>query len=93
MKTTLLLWACAAFLVSAGTGLGAEPEPFGRMTVDEVSARLGQTDFFVFDANSKETYDKGHLPGARWVPFATYEESVLPKDKQVTLLFYCGNEH
>jgi len=46
----------------------------------------------VYDANSRETYDDGHLPGATWVESDSLTAGVLPAEKDAKLVFYCANE-
>jgi rhodanese-related sulfurtransferase len=74
-----------------------EKEAFGRMSVDDVQAKLaeakaGKAEFFVYDNNQKSQYEKGHVPGAKWVNFHELTEKDLPSNKEATLVFYCGNE-
>ncbi len=68
-----------------------EAEPFGRLTPAEVSAKLTQPGFFVFDNNSKATWTEGHVPGAKWVDYSNMQASDLPADKNAQLVFYCAN--
>ena len=68
-------------------------EKLGSLTVDEVAAKLGQKNNYVFDNNSKDRWTRGHVPGARWVDPGTVSLSDLPADKTATLIFYCANEH
>lgn len=75
-----------------------EKELFARMTVEELdaklaSARAGQGKVAVFDNNDRARFDKGHIPGARWVKFDAVKASDLPADKETTLVFYCANEY
>jgi hypothetical protein len=77
---------------------GAEAEAFGRLTVDEVDAKMkeakeGKLAFHVIDNNGRSTYDKGHLPGAKWVDHENVRAEDLPADKEATLVFYCANDH
>jgi rhodanese-related sulfurtransferase len=60
------------------------------LTVDQVAARLGQPDFFVFDNNGAGRWKRGHVPGAKNVNPYDFEASVLPPDKAATLVFYCS---
>jgi len=80
------------FALLAGRGFAAE-EPFGRLGVGEVAAKLGQPGVFVYDNNSKEKYASGHVPTAKWVAFDEVQAKDLPVDKAATLIFYCANEH
>jgi hypothetical protein len=84
--------ALACMMVLAATACAAE-EPFGRLGVDDVAARLGKPGVYVYDNNSRETYASGHLPGSRWLDYDTVKAADLPKDKAATLVFYCANEH
>lgn len=79
---------------ASGKAAGHESE-LASMTPDEVEARIAKNDgsFYVYDNNNKAVYDKGHLPGAKWLDFAEVKESDLPSDKAATLVFYCANEH
>ena len=76
----------------------SEKEPFGRMTVDELEAKIaaakaGQAKLAIFDNNAQDRFEKGHIPTAKWVKFDAYAASELPSDKDTTLVFYCSNEH
>ena len=88
-RRTLLLLAVAGALT-----LGCSKANLKSLTVDEVSSRLALNDgkTFVYDNNDKERYDKGHLPGAKWVKFDNVTAADLPPDKGATLIFYCANE-
>lgn len=75
-----------------------EPEPFGRLTIEELEAKMkardaGQLKLAVFDNNVRERFDKGHIPSAKWVKFDKVTAADLPADKDTTLVFYCSNEH
>ena len=80
-----LLGALASVSASAA-------EPFGRLSVDEVAAKLGKPGVYVFDNNSKDVYANGHVPSAKWLDYDKVTASDLPKDKAATLIFYCANE-
>lgn len=106
-----IMWAAlaaAALLPSVGCSTGAgdggakagesAQEPFGRMTIDELEAKMadakaGKSALFIIDNNHKEDFDKGHIPGAKWVEYDKVQASDLPQDKEATLVFYCANEH
>ncbi|HVY46763.1 MAG TPA: rhodanese-like domain-containing protein [Minicystis sp.] len=82
----------------AASAAEAEKEPFGRMTVDELAAKMtdakaGKLKLAVYDANHKDDYAKGHIPGAKWVKFDAVTAADLPPEKDATLVFYCANEH
>lgn len=93
-----LVPACAKSSHEAATSGHDEKERFGRMSVDELDAKMtaakaGQMKLAVFDNNQRERFDKGHIPGAKWVAFDKVQASDLPADKDTTLVFYCANEH
>jgi len=80
----------AALLFLAPPALAAE---FGSLTVQQVSARLKEKNFFVFDNNNRERFEKGHVPGAKWLNPYAVQPNDLPADKSATLVFYCASEH
>ncbi|HZU83656.1 MAG TPA: rhodanese-like domain-containing protein [Polyangiaceae bacterium] len=85
----------AAFVVVLTLACSRATSPeLRRLTVDEVAARIAAHDghTFVYDDNSRERYEQGHLPGARWVESGAVTAAVLPADKTATLIFYCANE-
>ena len=63
-----------------------------KLTLEQVEAKLGKPNVFVFDANPRELYENAHLPGAAWVKFDAVDAAVLPADKAAMLIFYCANE-
>jgi rhodanese-related sulfurtransferase len=91
MKKLLLRFAVMAVAL-AGGACAHGPEPFGRLTPAEVSQRLTQPNVFVFDNNSRSTFNRGHIPGARWVDHSNVQATDLPPDKTATLIFYCAND-
>ncbi|MFL5346331.1 MAG: rhodanese-like domain-containing protein [Hyalangium sp.] len=70
----------------------AEKESFGRLSVDEVAKLVESGTASIFDNNSQEHWQKGHVPGAKWVAFNKVQASDLPADKSRQLVFYCANE-
>lgn len=61
------------------------------MPVDEVARRLGEPGFFVFDANARGRYVRGHIPGARHIHDPhEFTAADLPAEKDATLVFYCS---
>jgi rhodanese-related sulfurtransferase len=76
---------------TAATPTPAEPQKLAALTPEEVQKRLKEPNFFVFDNNSKERFDKGHVPGAKLLDPSTVTAAVLPADKAATLVFYCAN--
>jgi membrane protein implicated in regulation of membrane protease activity len=82
-------WSLLGLLL-AGVALPvrAEPEPFGRLDVDQVEALLGRKGVVIFDVNSAETYAKGHVPGAIWTALGDVARN-LPADRSLQLIYYC----
>ena len=70
-----------------------EEVKLAELTPAEVQKRLTEKNFFVFDNNQKERFDKGHVPGAKWADPTTLTATMLPTDKTATLVFYCANTH
>ena len=66
--------------------------PFPAFSLDDVEAKLGQPGVYLFDANPREMYDRGHVPGATWVVWDDLSTAKLPADKAALLIFYCANE-
>jgi hypothetical protein len=60
------------------------------LSVDDVAARIGQPDFFVFDNNGAGRYRRSHVPTAKHVNAYTFEAPEMPADKTATLVFYCS---
>lgn len=96
----LALAACGAKTESTSSASSAaksghsEDAKLAKLSVDEVEKRLEKNDgkFYVFDNNSDTVYAEGHVPGAKHLPISDIKETDLPKDKEATLVFYCGNE-
>lgn len=87
----LLLFAACQRPEPATTQGPPEP-PLPALTLDEAQVRLGKPGVYVFDANPREMFDRGHLPGAKWVEWDKVSTADLPPDRQATLIFYCANE-
>lgn len=64
------------------------------MTVDELAGMLDRHEAVaIYDANGRERYERGHIPGARFVGHDEVTAAVLPQDRAARLVFYCYNEH
>lgn len=90
----------AAMLADAGYsvrnlgGMASWPDKtFPQLTIDAVAELLGKPGVYFYDANPKEMYDRGHLPGAKWVEWNKVSAKDLPADHSAQLVFYCANEH
>ena len=109
MRNILVAAAFAALLLpcvgcsngsgeAGGKGAESAHDAFGKMTIDELEAKMadakaGKGALFIFDNNHKEVFDKGHIPGAKWVDYEKVAATDLPADKEATLVFYCVNEY
>lgn len=60
------------------------PKNLNRMTRNSVPVT-------VIDVNSRQSWMRSHVPGARNLNPTGYAESDLPSDKDVVLVFYCSN--
>ncbi len=72
--------------------LTAPLPPLPTLSLEQVQQQLGQAGFHVYDANPREMYDRGHVPGATWVDWNHVAAADLPADRGATLVFYCANE-
>lgn len=96
----------ALFLVAAPACKDQPAEPpaageakaaFQKMSVEQLASlidqsKAGKAMVYIFDNNNRERFDKGHIPGAKWISPDSIKESDLPADKGATLVFYCGSE-
>jgi rhodanese-related sulfurtransferase len=94
MKRRILLCSglAALLLLPLAARAAEEKDPFGSLTIDQVSDLIAKHDVAVFDNNSLDRYKQSHLPGAKWVSFKDVKASDLPADKQAKLVFYCESE-
>lgn len=44
-----------------------------------------------FDVNSRESWNRAHVPGALHLDPGSWSESELPADRDTPLVFYCSN--
>lgn len=73
------------------------PKGVSEIKTDEIKAIIedGQV-FTLIDARPTKRYNAGHMPGAVSISVADYKDnkkkvaSLLPKDKNQLLVFYCG---
>ena len=45
----------------------------------------------VVDVNSRQSWDRAHVPGALHLDAFAYTQADLPADKNASLVFYCSN--
>jgi rhodanese-related sulfurtransferase len=82
--TGLLLALAAATTVNA--------HPASVLSLSEVSAFMDRKEtVYIYDVNDRESYLKGHIPGARWVQYNAVTAAELPPAKDAKLIFYCYN--
>jgi hypothetical protein len=90
----LLVLALVVAVRAGAGGTAKEGDGFTLMSAGDLAKILGQKDVAVFDANSAETYAKGHVPGATFLEeYRKFPASVLPADKATRVIFYCKNTH
>jgi rhodanese-related sulfurtransferase len=81
----------AAQNVGAATATETAPAA-GKVTVTGVKGLIdGKETVYVFDANERESYLAGHIPGAQWIEFDAVTAAKLPKSKDARIVFYCYN--
>jgi rhodanese-related sulfurtransferase len=86
MKKYLTLIATAVFATSVFAG------EFADLSVTDVKALADAKTAVIIDANSPESYQAGHVPGA--LSFAVIHDKLaasLPADKSTLIVAYCGN--
>jgi hypothetical protein len=93
MRSFLLSLAILPALLIMPAWSFAGEDAFGSLTVQQVKAKIGQKNVYVFDNNAPEVFQDAHLPGAKWLSPSDYDAKALPADKSATLIFYCHNEH
>jgi rhodanese-related sulfurtransferase len=87
-RLALVLVGVAAVVACAAS---RSSEPFSVVTVEDVARMLGAPKVAIVDANPREVFDEGHLPGARWYRSGPSLASVLPEDRSAKLVFYCAS--
>jgi rhodanese-related sulfurtransferase len=83
------IFAFVAALAFAASLYAAE---FPTITIESLKAAMAAEKIVLLDANGTETWQEGHIPGA--IDFEAQREhlqSLLPKDKHVLIVAYCGN--
>lgn len=89
----LMAALAAAVLGGCHTASAEGAEPFGRLTVDQVSQLVGKPGVAIYDDNAESMYEDGHIPGAKRVGVSEVSAEKLPADKSTELVFYCANPH
>ena len=88
-------------LIAVGASLAASGTPAtsasttaeaGKLSVASVKKLLDEKQVvYIFDANERESYLAGHIPGAQWIKYDAVANAKLPKAKDAMLVFYCYN--
>jgi rhodanese-related sulfurtransferase len=82
-----LLTLLASSVLAAACYAGEYPD----VSLTEVKALVESKKAVLIDVNGTESYKKGHVPGA--LDYAAIKgklAEVLPKDKNATIIAYCG---
>jgi 3-mercaptopyruvate sulfurtransferase SseA len=66
------------------------PDGARRVTIDELEALIKDGKVFVLDVRTQDSYDAGHIPGAKLIPAGEVQNHLkeLPRDK--TIVTYCS---
>lgn len=83
------LLALAVSLVFAAGVYAAE---FPDISIPELKTAMTSQKVILLDANGTDSWQSGHIPGA--IDFSAKQDklsSVLPTDKNVLVVAYCGN--
>ena len=92
-RGSIVPWVFLGVGVVAATACATKQraaEPFTMVSVDEVAGMLGSPNVAIVDANPRDVYQEGHVPGARWYRSGPSLAAVLPADKTTRLVFYCA---
>lgn len=79
-------WACP------GSKTTARKDAVQKVDTETLAGWVDEAAVTVVDANSRETFEKGHIPGAVHVDYKTVSASDLPEDKDARVAFYCYSE-
>ena len=82
-----------AFAAVGAHASEAKDEGFGSLTIAQVSDLVARKSASIYDNNGKDRWQKGHVPGAKWVAPDAVTASDLPADKASKLVFYCASTH
>ncbi|CAN5610711.1 hypothetical protein BH11MYX1_BH11MYX1_33960 [soil metagenome] len=90
----VLLLGAVLFVGCAKSDAPAKPAELKRLTIDEVATKLAAKDgkTFIYDANTKDSWVKGHVPSATWIDDEDVKVEQLAPDRSALLVFYCHDE-
>lgn len=60
------------------------------MSPKELARRLDREPLALFDTNSKGSWERAHLPGARPLDPTRFGPEDLPADRAASIVFYCS---
>lgn len=72
------------------TKAAAIPTGAKEVTTEQLKAMVASKTVQIYDARSKEAFDKSHVDGAVSLPVDKFDASKLPSDKASAIAFYCG---
>jgi rhodanese-related sulfurtransferase len=81
-------------LIALAAAATANAHPVSVLSLSEVRTLLDGKDpvpVYIYDANDRESYLSGHIPGAIWVQYSAVTAAELPPAKGAKLIFYCYN--
>ncbi len=85
---TLLCGFCLAVVAHAAPGKIAD------ISHAELQAAVAAKSAVILDVNGSESFAEGRIPGAiDYIATKAKLAAVLPKDKAVLIIAYCGNEY
>ncbi len=58
---------------------------------DALHQRMQKESLSVIDVNARGSWTAAHVPGAKHLDPAAFDDSNLPPDKAAVLVFYCSN--
>lgn len=90
-----------ALATGAGPWLQAQERGTGRHAAAPAAATLSPIELkalidrrapvHIYDANGRNSYLEGHVPGARWIEYDAVTRADLPAGRDAMLVFYCYN--
>ncbi|TAK28437.1 MAG: rhodanese-like domain-containing protein [Myxococcaceae bacterium] len=93
LALALSLGLGCAHSTATGAGAAASTEAELRpVTVAELAGLIERGGVTVIDNNSRDTFERGHIPGARWIAYDAITAAALPTDRAARVVFYCHNE-
>jgi rhodanese-related sulfurtransferase len=92
MQTKVRNSRFVGLLLALAATTSVNAHPVSVLSLSEVRALMeGKRAVYIYDANDRESYLKGHIPGAVWVQYNAVTAAELPPAKDAKLIFYCYN--